>query len=460
MTKELQKYFDQIDGVFHTTFNPNGPGVVRIHLIPPKKPKLGIPWVVIINGQDLLPLNTGWAILLAEFTKEVNKTHGESLSDTDIQKLVNETIKNVQKVFYQTSQKILKQDLLDIVDTLVNVAKGNTPSLEIGYITLASYAKHMRAPHRMDLMISAMHKNGCWSCNQKCIHCYAGDQPLAKTQELSTADWKKIIDACHEAYIPQLTFTGGEPTLRSDLVELVDYAHWFVTRVNTNGIRLTPELCDQLMKASLDSVQVTLYSSNKEIHNFLVGGDHFDETVAGIKNALAAGLNVSINTPLCERNKDYLETVQFAESLGVHYFSCSGLILTGKAKEEESWDIQLSKEDILQIVRKTTQYCFSHDDEISFTSPGWIAEEELRNLKLVVPSCGACLSNMAVTPSGDVVPCQSWLTDEPLGNLLTDSWTTIWNQKRTRELRKQSSKMEQVCPLSLRARKEQQDEEK
>lgn len=71
--------------------------------------------------------------------------------------------------------------------------------------------------------------------------------------------------------IPQLTFTGGEPTMRNDLVSLVHAAQWFVTRLNTNGRMLTSALCRELADASLDSVQVTLYSADEAIHNTLVG---------------------------------------------------------------------------------------------------------------------------------------------------------------------------------------------
>ena len=60
-------------GVKHCTFNPNGPGVVRIHLIPPrfslfKNP----PYIVILNGYYLLPLGPSWALLLSRFIDEVN----------------------------------------------------------------------------------------------------------------------------------------------------------------------------------------------------------------------------------------------------------------------------------------------------------------------------------------------------------------------------------------------------
>ena len=105
--------------------------------------------------------------------------------------------------------------------------------------------------------------------------------------------------------------------MREDLPELVEHARWFVTRLNTNGARLTGELCRKLYDASLDSVQITLYSENAEIHNHLTGADlpdtegSFKKTVLGLRNALEAGLNVSVNTPLCRENKEYIRTLAF-----------------------------------------------------------------------------------------------------------------------------------------------------
>ena len=59
--------------------------------------------------------------------------------------------------------------------------------------------------------------------------------------------------------------------------------------------------------------------------------------------------------------------------------------------------------------------------EISFTSPGWVEQEKLAELGLTVPTCGACLSNMAIAPNGNVVPCQSWLSDDGvLGSILKE----------------------------------------
>ena len=445
--KELQ-YQSRMTGVTHTTLNPYGPGAVRIHLIPPKVTADGAPSVVILNGQDILPLNFAWAVLLNEFIEQVNTYAGAEVTQEQLEQIVQDTITNVRQIYPKTSTKRLRNDLWCIVNVLCDVAYRRQPSIEIGYMSLGEYAPFMKAPHRMDLMISAMAQQGNWHCNQKCLHCYAAGQSLAETKELSTTEWKAILDRCRDIGIPQVTFTGGEPTMRSDLVELVDYAQWFVTRLNTNGVLLSPELCRRLYEASLDSVQVTFYSFDEKIHNQLVGANNFQKTLDGIKNALQAGLNVSINTPLCTLNRDYVETLKMLHECGVRYVTCSGLIITGNACLDGSKRTQLSHDELLRILQEATSFCAEKHMEISFTSPGWLEEQELLALDLNVPTCGACLSNMAITPDGRVVPCQSWLSsDSDLGVILEQPWDEIWEAEKCATIRAASSRMAGTCPL-------------
>ena len=361
--------------------------------------------------------------------------------------IIHNTTLIAKKIFDKTNEKLMRKDLKEMLQVFEDIAKGKTPTTEIGFMTLAKYGKFMSAPHRMDLMVSSMSKDGIWNCNQKCVHCYAGEEMMANTEELSTADWFKIIDELQKSRVPAVTFTGGEPTIRKDLVELIDHAKWFVTRLNTNGILLSEDLCKRLYDASLDSVQITFYSNQKEIHNLLVGGNHYDETIEGIKNAINAHLDVSVNTPLCSLNKNYKETIEFLSGLGVKYFTCSGLIPTGNAKLEESSSTKLSKEEITQVLREAYAYTSKNGLELSFTSPGWIDDSVLTSMKMVVPSCGACLSNMAIAPNGNVLPCQSWLFEDALGNILETKWSNIWNSKRCKSQRKYAMKNERVCPL-------------
>lgn len=62
-------------------------------------------------------------------------------------------------------------------------------------------------------MVSAMTDERCkWQCNQKCIFCYAAGQEMGKTKELTTGQWKQVIDRLESARVPMVTFTGGEPS--------------------------------------------------------------------------------------------------------------------------------------------------------------------------------------------------------------------------------------------------------
>ena len=434
-------------GVSHTTLNPRGPGVVRIHLVPPKHP-LREPSVAILNGQDIIPVNPSWTVLLNNFINQVNQRPDQPLTQEDLDQIVEQTVAETCRIFPRTPRKTIHDDLGVMLRALMDVAYGRKPETEIGYLSLGEYAPSMTAPHRMDLMVSAMTKDGHWHCNQKCLHCYAAGQPEAEVKELTTAEWKRVIDKCRQANIPQLTFTGGEPTMRNDLVELVEYAQWFVTRLNTNGVNLTEDLARALYDASLDSAQITFYSCVEAAHNTLVGAQNYRKTLAGLENALKAGLSVSVNTPLCSLNaKDYTETLKFLRGLGVGYVSCSSLILTGNAREQGSQATQLTEAQLMDTLSAAAAYCAENEMELSFTSPGWVKEEALQALGLMVPSCGACLSNMAIAPNGDVVPCQSWLSDKPLGNLLTDDWKRIWNHPEAMKIRSFAAKMTHECPL-------------
>lgn len=445
---EAQFIRRHINRVRHITLDPAGPGAVRLHLVPCHHPRPGVPFTLILNGQDVLPLHRSWAILLVNLMDAMHPHEGEQLDEAAWQAAQAQAVQATLDVYPGTPRLQIEADLAAMMDCFYAIAQGKTPPIGVQPMDLGHYAPHMAAPHRMDLMISSMQKDGAWHCNQKCLHCYAANQPLGTRPELDTDQWLAIIEKCRAAGVPQLTFTGGEPTLRHDLVKLVRAAQWFVTRLNTNGRMLTSHLCKELYEAGLDAVQVTLYSADEAVHNELVGAAGFQDTVNGIQNALAAGLNVSINTPLCTLNQDYAKTVAFAQELGLRYLSCSGLIPAGNACTEPSRAARLTPAALQAALRPAMAYATAHEMELRFTSPGWLSEDDLHELGFTfVPSCGACLSNMAVAPDGTVLPCQSWLSGDGLGNILRTPWHRIWNGGRARAIRRESAKMLQRCPL-------------
>ena len=447
LLNKIRQWKESRSGVKQCTFNPKGPGVVRIHLIPPKFRLFGNPeYIVILNGYYLLPLGYSWAVTLSSFMSEVNEFDGREMGDAVYEAILKRTVDKTHRVYPLTPKENIRADLLDMLDILWAVARGE--GADIAKLSVRKYAKNMKAPHRMDLMISAMTDgDGRWKCNQKCLFCYAAGQAMASSRELSTEEWRAAIAKLRAAGVPMLTFTGGEPTLRDDLCELIDSARWFVTRLNTNGVLLTEELCAKLADASLDSVQITLYSHHEEVHNALVGSAHFADTVRGIQNALAAGLDVSINTPLCKKNADYTEMLAFLRSLGVRFVTVSGLICTGTAEKNHT-EFDLSGDELFEVVRAAKAYCAENGMEIDFTSPGLIDREKLESLGMNVPACGSCLSNMAVAPDGAVIPCQSWLSGGAgLGHILQDEWADIWNAPVCVKLRSMTDEEALACPF-------------
>ena len=452
LQNKIAQYREYKNGVSHCTFNPEGPGVVRIHLIPPKfRLFRSSAYIVILNGYYLLPLGYSWALILSNFMKEVNQFDGKPITEADEELIAENTVRKVRKVYPSVPKKDIEEDLEELLDVLFAVARGNNPDAEIEKLSIRAYRDNMTAPHRMDLMVSAMTDScGKWQCNQKCVFCYAAGQQMGKTKEMTTEQWKQAIDRLDAARVPMVTFTGGEPTQRADIAELVGYAKRMVTRLNTNGVNLTPELVQQLKVAGLDSVQVTLYSHDEAVHNALVGSNHHADTIQGIRNAVAAGLDISINTPLCKKNADYERTLAFIYSLGVRFVTVSGLICTGMAGINHK-EHDLTSDELFEIIKTANEFCNAHEMEIDFTSPGLINAEKLDELGMNVPMCGACLSNMAIAPDGTVVPCQSWLgADASLGNILTDPFKRIWNHPMCKQLRNMSEEQALSCPFRAR----------
>ena len=420
--------------------------VVRLHLLPPRRPQPDLPFLLLRNGRDLLPLRLSWAILLACWMEAVEPFAGRAMTKEEAAAARADAIGAAAAVYHRTPPAQIATDFDALLATLLDVA-GKTP-LRLPEVELGAYARYMTAPLRMDLHISAMVKDGAWHCNQKCLHCYAARQLYAEAEELDTDQWLAILEKCRTAGVPQLTFTGGEPTLRHDLVKLVAAAQWFVTRLNTNGRMLTPGLCRDLCEAGLDAVQITLYAAEEEVHNELAGAPGFADTVAGIRNAVAAGLNVSVYTPLCSLNRSYAATVRLAASLGVRQAACGGLSPTGRAETAESAATRLPPDALAAALREGRAAAEAEGVALDFTSPGWLNDNALQALGFArPPRCGAGLANLAIAPDGKVLPCQSWLRGPAIGDILHQPWPRIWNGTAARHIRRQAAAMRPGCLL-------------
>ncbi|HOP80945.1 MAG TPA: radical SAM protein, partial [Armatimonadota bacterium] len=187
-----------------------------------------------------------------------------------------------------------------------------------------------------------------YKCNLSCKFCYAGCRCKAEGQpnnpkasyEMTTDEVKRILDIIrYDAEVPSVSWTGGEPTLRDDLVELTEYASHLKMRVNliTNGTNLNRGLVNRLKDAGLRSAQVSLEGPDDEIHDKLtqVTGS-FKRTCEGIMLLKEAGLHVHTNTTVNRINSSCLpQIIKLAKELGMDRFSMNMVIPCGSAPDQE-----------------------------------------------------------------------------------------------------------------------------
>jgi len=321
-------------------------------------------------------------------------------------------------------EKILA-DLNKLFGTLMNVANGTCP-VEAGLGPRELRYGRWVAPARMDLAVT-------YRCNLECPKCYVGDRKVDR--ELSFSEWVKVFEILWKAGIPQVVFTGGEPTMRDDIVELVSQADEFVTGLVTNGTRLF-ELAQALKDASLDYAQVTVESFDAKIHDGITcsQGSHA-KTVAGIRKALSLGMQIVTNTTLTKTNAaSFTETIRWLHGLGIKNSACNTLICSGHGVEHKK-ENGLDDEALKEVLAAGCQTAGELGVTLQWYSPTCYNQgTNPVELGLGIKTCSAAAHNMTIQPDGTVLPCQSW--PDAVGNILKDDWASIWQHPTCVKLRK------------------------
>ena len=286
------------------------------------------------------------------------------------------------------------------------------------------------APYRMDIALT-------YRCNNACAHCY--NARARSFPELNKDEWIKIIDKLWEIGIPHIVFTGGEPTLREDLPELIRHAekNGQITGLNTNGRKLAePSFVQQLVDAGLDHVQITLESHLAEIHDRMVcHKGAWQETIAGIRNALETRLFVMTNTTMLTHNRDSIsETLQFLADLGVPTVGLNALIYSGRGK---SVGTGLSENELQPLLASAQSITSKNGQRLIWYTPTQYCNFDPVHYGLGVKGCTAALYNMCLEPDGGVLPCQSYY--HPVGNIRSNTWEEIWNHELCLQLRERSN---------------------
>jgi radical SAM protein with 4Fe4S-binding SPASM domain len=272
-----------------------------------------------------------------------------------------------------------------------------------------------------------------YRCQNRCFFCYASSPERGRTvPEMTTDEVKTVLDKIvDQARVPTVSFTGGEPTLRADLVELAAHARNRGLRTNliTNGIRCADEgYVARLAEAGLNSAQVSVEAGDAATHDAVV--DHpgaFERTIQGVRNLKAADIHVHTNTTINARNVEALPAlVDLLGEMGQEYLSMNMVIRTGGAVGLPD----VNYERIGEIVLSLKERAEGHGMRFVWYSPVPHCLFNPAAHGLGSQSCSAADGLLSVAPDGQVLPCSSF--EQGVGNLVREDFNTIWNRRAAR----------------------------
>ncbi|MCI7611407.1 MAG: putative heme d1 biosynthesis radical SAM protein NirJ2 [Selenomonadaceae bacterium] len=265
------------------------------------------------------------------------------------------------------------------------------------------------------------------ACNMYCDHCYR-DAGCKAEEELSTAEAKTLLEQIARAGFKIMIFSGGEPLMRPDIVELVAYAASLGLRpvFGTNGTLITLEMAQKLKAAGAMGMGISLDSMDREKHNkFRKFPGAWEGAVQGMRNCRAAGLPFQIHTTVMEWNNHELEALTdfaVAEGAVAHHFFF--LVPTGRAKtiEAESLRAEAYEDTLTRIMKK--------QQEVEIELKPTCAPQFLRiaaQMGMKTRFRRGCLAGTAyciISPRGKVQPC-AYLNME-LGDVRQTPFDEIW----------------------------------
>lgn len=265
------------------------------------------------------------------------------------------------------------------------------------------------------------------ACNMYCDHCYR-EAGCKAEEELSTSEAKTMLEQIARAGFKIMIFSGGEPLLRPDILELVAYATKLGLRpvFGTNGTLITLDMAKKLKEAGAMGMGISLDSMDAKKHNeFRKFPNAWEGAVQGMKNCREAGLPFQIHTTVMDWNSHELEAMtDFAVELGAaahHFFF---LVPTGRAKtiEAESLRAEQYEAVLTRIMKKQTEV----DIELKPTcAPQFMRIAAQMGVKTRFRrGCLAGTAYCIISPRGKVQPC-AYLNME-LGDVRETPFDEIW----------------------------------
>ena len=267
----------------------------------------------------------------------------------------------------------------------------------------------------------SVHMDLTWRCNERCVHCYLDHEDHG---ELTTAEVKRILDQLAEAGTFFLIFSGGEPVMRADFFELVEYARrlMFSVKIKTNGILIGEREARRLRELAVESVQISIYSHRSQVHDAItkVRGS-LRRSLDAIRFLRDQGLKVIVAGVMMRQNMfDYKGVQELARELGVQ-FTLDPTITPKLDGDTSILDLRIPTAQLPELFRDPSLV----DDPDEFCAIQPASPDALDDFP-----CSAGHTACYVSPYGDVYPCVQFPL--PTGNLRQQSFLEIW--KGSREL--------------------------
>ena len=278
------------------------------------------------------------------------------------------------------------------------------------------------------------------SCNLACAHCRAAAHMEPYPGELSLEECKAVMRDIASITDPILILTGGEPLMRNDIWEIIDYAHELGIRpvIGTNGTLIDDECAARIAEHGIPRVSVSLDFPNPEGQDAFRGREGaFQETIEGIRNLRAHGVGVQVNTTITKMNNDLVDELHaLALDVGAEAFHPFLLVPTGRG--EDLVDVELTPDEYEEVLtwayrcQKTSPMHFKPTDAPQYyriirqlsALEGREVNRETYGMEAMTRGCLGGITFAFISHVGDVQPCGYF--DMQLGNVKDVPFSRIW----------------------------------
>lgn len=248
-----------------------------------------------------------------------------------------------------------------------------------------------------------------YRCPLQCPYC-SNPLDFAQTErELTTDEWVSVLRQGRKMGAAQLGFSGGEPLVRQDLVELIAEARHlgYYTNLITSGLGLTEAKVDAFAEAGLDHIQVSFQASDPELNNAVAGSRKaFDQKLAMARAVKEAGYPMVLNFVIHRHNIHQMNDIMsLCERLGADYVELATCQYYGWAFENRE-GLMPSKAQLVQAEQEVNQYRQRLQEsgsamKLIFVTPDYYEERPK-----------ACMNGwgnlfLTVAPDGTALPCHS-----------------------------------------------------